>query len=135
MTFLYHAHSGLRYLVLLAALAAVIALAHALARGRGVRAARLLPALFTGLLDLQILLGIGLVIGGVFPDAAVGHLVMMVLALVVAHGASILGRRASTERRELITRLAGIALALALIIGGIAALGRGVLSSGPMIMG
>jgi len=73
MSFLYHAHSGLRYLVLLAALAAMIALASALARGRGARAARILPAIFTGLLDLQILLGIGLVIGGVFPDAAVGH--------------------------------------------------------------
>ena len=73
-------------------------------------------------------------IGGVFPDAAVGHLVMMVLALAVAHGASILGRRASSEKRELITRLIGIALALALIAGGIAALGRGVLSSGPMSM-
>ena len=134
MSFLYHAHSGLRYLVLLAALTAVIALAYALASGRGARAARILPAAFTGLLDLQVLLGIGLVIGGVFPDAAVGHLVMMVLALAAAHGASILGRRASSEKRELITRLIGIALALALIAGGIAALGRGVLSSGPMSM-
>lgn len=132
MTSLYQAHSGLRYLVLLAAVVALFALAYALASGRGVRAARILPAAFTGLLDLQILLGIGLVIGGVFPDAAVGHLVMMVLAAVVAHGASVLGKRASTVQREQVVRLAGIVVALALIIGGIMALGRSVLGSAPM---
>jgi heme A synthase len=88
MTFLYQAHSGLRYLVLLAALGAVVSLAYALAMGRVDRSARVLPVAFTALLDLQVLLGIGLVIGGVFPDAAVGHLAMMVLALVAAHGSS-----------------------------------------------
>jgi hypothetical protein len=134
MTFLYHAHSGLRYLVLLAALVAIVALAYALASGRGARAARILPAVFIGLLDLQILLGIGLVLGGVFPDAAVGHLVMMVLAAVVAHVASVLGKRASTAQREQVMRLAGIVIALALIIGGIMALGRSVLGSAPMSM-
>ena len=89
MNFLYHAHSGLRYLVLLAALVAIVALAYALATGRASRATRVLPAIFTGLLDLQVLLGIALVIGGLMPDIVVGHLVMMVIALIVAHGASI----------------------------------------------
>jgi hypothetical membrane protein len=135
MTFLYHAHSGLRYLVLLAALVALLALAYALASGRGARAARILPGVFTGLLDLQILLGIGLVLVGVFPDAAVGHLVMMVLAAVVAHGASVLAKRASTVKREQVERLAGIVIALALIIGGILALGRSVLGSAAMTTG
>jgi hypothetical protein len=135
MTALYHAHSGLRYLVLLAAVVAILALAYALASGRGARAARILPAVFTGLLDLQILLGIGLVMGGVFPDAAVGHLVMMVLAALVAHGASLLGKRASSVRREQVVRLAGIVIALALIIGGIMALGRSVLGSAAMSAG
>jgi hypothetical protein len=132
MTILYHAHSGLRYLVLLAAVVALLALAYALASGRGARAARILPAVFTGLLDAQILLGIGLVLGGVFPDAAVGHLVMMVLAAIVAHGASVLGKRASTVQREHVVRLSGIVIALALIIGGIMALGRSVLGSAAM---
>ncbi len=135
MTFLYHAHSGLRYLVLLAAVAAIVALAYALASGRGARAARVLPAVFTGLLDLQILLGIGLVMGGLFPDAVVGHLVMMIVAAVVAHGASVLAKRASTVQREQVTRLVGIVVALALIIGGIMALGRSVLGSAPMSAG
>jgi heme A synthase len=135
MSFLYHAHSGLRYLVLLAALGAVVSLAYALAMGRKDRSARVLPIMFTALLDLQVLLGIGLVMSGVLPDAAVGHLVMMVLALAAAHGASVLAKRASTERREMIIRLVGIALALLLIAGGIMALGRSVLGSAPMSVG
>jgi len=132
MSFLYHAHSGLRYLVLLAALVALIALAYALATGRTSRATRILPAIFTGLLDLQVLLGIGLVMGGLFPDAVVGHLVMMVLALIVAHGASILAGRAGAERRAVVIRLAGVVLALLLIAGGIMAIGRSVFGSMPM---
>ena len=135
MSILYHAHSGLRYLVLLAALAAVIALAYAFATARAVRAAQLLSTSFTGLLDLQILLGLGLVIGGIFPDAVVGHLVMMVFAAVVTHASSIVGQRASSERRELGIRLAGIALALALIVGGILAIGRSVLGTAPLTSG
>ena len=135
MNALYHAHSGLRYLVLLAAIAALVALAYGLATGRALRPARVLPAAFTGLLDLQILLGIGLVLGGLFPDAAVGHLVMMVLAAVAAHGSSILALRSFDERRALAIRLGGVALALVLIVVGVLALGRSVLGSAPPTVG
>ena len=135
MNFLYQAHSGLRYLVLLAAVVAIVALAYALATGRSVRAAQRLATAFTALLDLQIVIGIALVFGGLFPDAAVGHLVMMVLALVATHGASVMGKRASSERREMTIRLVGIVLALLLIAGGIMALGRSVLGSAPMNVG
>ena len=135
MNILYHAHSGLRYLVLLAALAAIVALAYALATGRPARAAQLLATSFTGLLDLQVLLGIALVIGGIFPDAVVGHLVMMVFAAVVTHASSIVGKRSSSERRELGIRLAGIVVALALIVGGVLAIGRSVLGTAPLTGG
>ena len=135
MNALYHAHSGLRYLVLLAAVAALAALGYGLATGRGLRVARVLPVAFTGLLDLQILLGIGLVLAGLFPDAAVGHLVMMVLAAVAAHASSILAQRSTDDRRALVLRLAGVALALVLIAGGVLALGRSVLGSAPPTAG
>ena len=135
MDILFHAHSGLRYLVLLAALAAMVALVYALATARAVRASQLLAASFTGLLDLQVLLGLGLVIGGIFPDAVVGHLVMMVFAAVITHASSIVGQRASSERRELGIRLAGIVAALALIVGGIMAIGRSVLGTAPLTTG
>jgi len=131
MNALFHAHSGLRYLVLLAAFAALVALAYDLGTRRYSRAARVLPTVFTGLLDLQILLGAALVMGGRFPDAVVGHLVLMLLAAVVAHGSSIVARRAADDRRELVIRLAGVALALALIMAGIMAIGRGVFGTAP----
>ena len=132
MNILYHAHSGLRYLVLLAALAAIVGLAYALASGRAIRAAQIIASSFAGLLDLQILLGIAHVIGGIFPDAVVGHLVIMILAAVSTHAGSVIGRRASSVRRELGIRLASIALAVALIAGGIMAIGRGVFQSAPV---
>lgn len=129
---LYHAHSGLRYLVLLAAVAAIVGLAHGVFTGRAARAASLLASTFAGLLDLQILLGVGLVIGGIFPDAVVGHLIVMVFAAVVTHASSIIGQRSNSERRELAIRLGGIVVALVLIAGGILAIGRGVLGSAPL---
>jgi heme A synthase len=135
MNALFHAHSGLRYLVLLAALGALLALAHALASRRTTRPARVLPAVFTGLLDLQITLGIALVMGGLMPDAVVGHLALMLLAATVAHGSAIMAKRAHDDRRELVVRLAGVALTLALIVGGILAIGRGVLGSAPPTVG
>jgi heme A synthase len=129
MNILFSAHSGLRYLVLLAALAALIALAYSVATGRSVRQARILANSFAGLLDLQILLGIGLVMGGIFTDAVTGHLMLMVLAAVVTHAAFIVGQQASSDRRELGIRLGGIVLALVLIVAGIMAIGQSILGS------
>lgn len=131
MNALFRAHSGLRYLVLLAALGALVALAHALATRRTTRVARVLPAMFAGLLDLQVTLGIVLVMGGLMPDAVVGHLALMLLAVTVAHGSSIMAKRAHDERREIVIRLAGVGLTLVLIIAGILAIGRSVLGSAP----
>jgi heme A synthase len=129
MNFLFSAHSGLRYLVLLVALAAVVALVYSVATGRSVRPARILANSFAGLLDLQILLGIGLVMGGIFTDAVTGHLMLMVLAAVVTHAAFIVGQQASSDRRELGIRLGGIVLALVLIVAGIMAIGQSILGS------
>ena len=132
MNALYHAHSGLRYLVLLAALAAITVLAVGLARRRASRLTRVLPSIFSGLLDLQLVLGAGLVMGGIFPAAAIGHLVMMVLAAAVTHASSITGRRARDDQREMAIRLAGVAVASILVVGGIMAIGRSVFGSLPL---
>jgi hypothetical protein len=71
------------------------------------------------------------VLGGLFPDAVAGHLVLMVLAAAAAHGSSILARRSPDDRRALVLRLAGVALSLALIVTGILAIGRSVFGSAP----
>jgi hypothetical protein len=134
-TMLFHAHSGLRYLVLLAALAAIAACAYALATDRPVRAARGLTAAYAGLLDLQILLGIALIVSGIFYGALMGHLVMMVLAAVAAHAASVLARRQAVARVGEKFRLVGLVASLVCIVGGIMAIGRSVFGSGAPTVG
>lgn len=126
MEFLFHAHSGLRYLVLLTGVVAVLYYAyHWLGRPQE-RASRVLLAVFTGLLDLQVLLGIALVVGGTFYPALMGHLTMMLLAVVAAHLFSVLSRRSEEVRRANGLAVAGVLLSLVLVVGGILAIGRAV---------
>lgn len=135
MNMLYQAHSGLRYLVLLAGVLALLVCVYGIATGKPVRAAQVLTAAFTGLLDLQILLGVGLVIGGIYYGALIGHLVMMALAAVVAHVASVMARRTEDARRALTLRLVGVGLALVFIVGGILAIGRSVVGTAAPTLG
>lgn len=129
MTALYHAHSSVRYLVLLVALVAIgFALHGYFTRRAPGKGDRISMGVFTGLLDLQILLGIGLIAMGIFYGALMGHLMMMILAAVAAHAASAMARRA-TDRRAHAIRLVGVALALVLIVGGIMAIGRSPLQT------
>jgi hypothetical protein len=136
MNFLYQAHSGLRYLVLLAGLAALVTLAISMTTNRPSGAAKGITAAFTGLLDLQVLLGIALVIAGIFYGALMGHLVMMVLAVLAAHGSGLLAKRTPDPRKATQMRLMGVVAALLLIVFGIMAIGRSVFgSAAPTVIG
>jgi heme A synthase len=128
---LFYAHSGLRYLILLVGLALAVNCALALRSQRASNSTdRILTGAFTGLLDLQLLLGIALVVSGILYPALVGHIAMMVLAVVVAHATSVMARRASEPRRAHALRLAGALGALVLILGGISAIGRAIFGTG-----
>ena len=131
MNMLFQAHSGLRYLVLLLAALVLLAAVYGLATGKSVPALRGLMAAFTGVLDVQILLGLGLVIGGIWYGALIGHLVMMSVAAVVAHVASVKARRATDDRRANTIRLVGVVVALVCIVGGIMSIGRGIVGTSP----
>lgn len=127
---LYHAHSGIRYLVLAAALAALVLVARGLSgRAPYSGAARAAVGAFVGLLHLQLLLGILLVVSGIWYPALMGHLVMMVLAVAAAQLLSGWARRAPDPARAYRLALAGVAVALLLIVAGIAAIGRHPLQS------
>ena len=127
-TILFHAHSGLRYLVLLAGLAAFLYTLVAAVRSRPWdRAGQVLMSVFVGTLDLQLLLGLLLVFLWPFYPALWGHLTMMVLAAVSAHAASMVNRRRPIERRSHLTAALGSAGALILIVGGITAIQRSIL--------
>jgi heme A synthase len=122
---IFHAHSGLRYLVLLAGVVALIVLALGVfGRKPYERPSRISMAVFTGVMDLQVLLGIAMVVLGCFYSALIGHLMMMVLAAAAAHGCAVYARKQADGKRAHTIALVGVVLALALIVGGITAIGR-----------
>jgi class 3 adenylate cyclase len=125
MAELFALHSWVRYGVLLAAVVALVVAAAGLA-GRGdERAGRISMAVFAGVLDLQVLLGIVLLVLWPFYPMLIGHIVMMVLAAVAAHAGASLARR--RPGRAPAIRLATAALVLILVVGGIMAIQRPIL--------
>jgi vacuolar-type H+-ATPase subunit I/STV1 len=127
MNILFQAHSGLRYLVLLVGVVALAYFVSGLATKRPVdKGVRILGAAFTGLLDLQILLGLAMVAMGRFYPQLIGHIVMMLLAATVTHVLLVVNRKRPTPGYVL--PLVAVAVALALLSGGIMAIGRGVLT-------
>jgi hypothetical protein len=125
--FLFAAHSGFRYIVLTVGLGAAAAAAAALVAGPMSRPAHLsfrLFRVFVVLVDIQVVLGVAVVLTRPFLPIYIGHLVMMVLALAGAHGLAVWLKRKPVEKREPGPILVGVAIALALISGGIMAIGR-----------
>jgi len=129
MAMLFYAHSGLRYLVLLAAAAALAYFLAGWIRGTDFdKPARILTAVYVGLLDLQVPLGILLWLMIPSYGALYGHMVMMLAAATTGHVASVINRR--RERPCWGIAFGGVALSLLLVIGGIMAIGRPILGSG-----
>lgn len=122
---LFHAHSGLRYVVLLAGLLSLAFSLTAAIRGDEWNGAgRVLLSIFVAVLDLQALMGLILIFVRAFYTALWGHLGMMIVAAVVAHVALALNKRRPPERQTHWLAVAGAGLALILIVGGIMAIGR-----------
>jgi hypothetical protein len=125
---LFHAHSGLRYLVLLAGAASFLySIVAAVTARPWDRGGRVLLTAFIGLLDLQVLLGLILVFVWPFYPALWGHIVLMVLAAIAAHFTSIMIRKRPPEGNHHLTAALGVVGALILLVGGISAIGRSVL--------
>ncbi len=127
MEFVLGLHSGVRYLVLLAAL---LAIGTALLAGRPGRPAGRthdrMFMIFVGLLDLQVVIGLVLLVLRGFYPQLLGHIFTMLLAVGAAHGFGLAARRRERERMQPAggLRVAGVALTLVLVIGGILAIGR-----------
>lgn len=122
---LFHAHSGLRYLVLLAGLLALAFSLTAALRGQPWnRPGRILLSAFVGLMDLQVLMGLILVFVRVFYPALWGHLTLMILAAAAGHVAAAMNRRRPPERQSHWVAVIGAGLGLVLIVGGIMSIGR-----------
>ncbi|NJD10088.1 MAG: hypothetical protein FIB01_06430 [Gemmatimonadetes bacterium] len=125
---LFPAHSGLRYAVLLAGIIALIILRWGGYRKQPFgRADRIAGVVFTALLDLQVLLGIATVLTRPWQPALIGHITLMVAALLSAHGLGVAARRAPTDTRRYNLALLAVLVPLLLIVAGIMAIGRRLL--------
>jgi hypothetical protein len=127
----FYAHSGLRYLVLLAGVLAIGYFAFGLATKRPFdKGGRILGASFAGLLHTQVLLGLLVLVTRFYYPALIGHIVLMVLAAVAAQATMSVNRR--RPRPSFALPLVGVGLAFLFIIGGIMAIGRGVFTTTAM---
>lgn len=132
LSLLRFSHSWVRWLVLIAAIAAVVYLILALVQRRAWgKPGTTLMAVFSGLVGLQWVIGlVFLVVLGSMTDFGVRHywehLVTMTLALVVAHGHYMLRRRPMDDTRRHAVYSGLIVLTFAFIIGGIVVLPDGL---------
>ncbi len=128
MDILFHAHSGVRYLVLLIGLVVAFHAAIRMFRGRPFdQTARRFAVAFAVVMDIQLVMGLVLLFLWPFYPELIGHITMMVLAVAVAHLAPALNRRRPPERKSLGLQLFGTVAALVLVIGGILAIQRPIL--------
>jgi heme A synthase len=121
MRAIYYAHSGLRYLVLLVGVlaAAYFAYGHFTKQPAG-KGVRVLGSMFAGLLDLQILLGVVLVVSGLYYPALIGHIVLMLAAAGLVHALLVVNRKRPTP--GFLLPLVAVGGGLLLILGGILAI-------------
>jgi hypothetical protein len=122
---LLQTHSGFRYLVLLAALVLIGYSVYGLVTKRDYDGrVRVLSAVFTGLLDVTVLLGAINLFTGVFYPQLGGHIVMMLLAAVLAHVVHGVMKRRPPESQTYTPHIVGTLIILGLIVAGTLAIGR-----------
>jgi hypothetical protein len=121
----FYAHSGVRYLVLLAGLLAFAYALFGTVTGRPYdRTMFRLATTFTAVTHFQVVLGLALLLSRPFSGALVGHIVSMVFAAVVATVVPAVMRRREPEARTYLPHVVAILVALALMVMGIMAIGR-----------
>ncbi len=122
---LFSAHSGLRYLVLVAGVLVLGYAAYGQATKREYdKTMRILAAVFTGAIDLTALFGVAHLMSGVFYPQLSGHIASMVLAVVVAHVVPAVMKRRPIAERTFMPHIIGTLIVLALVATGIMAIGR-----------
>jgi len=122
--FVLNAHSGLRYLILLAGVLTVLYATYGVVAGRAYdKTIRILASAFAGTIHLQILLGLALLLSGAgFQPVLIGHISMMVFAAAAAQIPVSVMRRRPEEMKSILPHGIGALVALALIAGGILAI-------------
>ena len=121
----FYAHSGVRYLALLLAVGVIVYALYGAATKRPYdKPMRILASAFAGTMHLQILLGIALGLTGRFAPQVMGHVMMMLFAAAAAQIPVSVMRRRAPEERSFLPHAVWSAVALGLMFGGVAAIGR-----------
>jgi hypothetical protein len=81
---------------------------------------------FVGAVDVQVLIGLLLMMQIPFYGALMGHIAMMFAAVFAAHGFSVAAKKKDNGG---MLRVVGILVTLGLIVGGIMAIGRPIFGS------
>ena len=123
---LLEAHSGLRYLVLLAGIAVILYATYGAATKRPYdKQMRILSAAFTGILDLTVLVGFANLFFGIgFYPMLGGHIVMMLLAAILAHVVHGVMKRRPEEEKSFMPHAIGTLIVLGCVVAGILAINR-----------
>ena len=122
-SFLLNAHSGLRYLILLGGVLTLLYATYGAVSGRPYdKTIRILASSFVGTLYLQILLGLALLLSGLFQPSLIGHIFMMLFAAAAVQVPVSVMRRRPEETRSFLPHAVSVLVALALIAGGILAI-------------
>ena len=113
-------HSLVRYLILLAALVGVVKVLLSLVqKAKSDQLDRTVASAFLGLYDLQVLLGLLLILLG--TAVPILHPIIMVVGLLLAHGLQTMVKRAEGTT-EMLYRLALYVVPLIVILVGLSAL-------------
>ncbi len=126
---LLYTHSGFRWLIVIAAIAALAIFGYGwLAKKTFPKLGRILPAAYSGLLDMQVLIGLIFMVwtgftGAGFPLYRIEHMIVLIFAAVVAHLPS---RWMKAEKENLYLNIfLAILASLVLIYVGVALLPDG----------
>lgn len=124
--FLLHLHSGLRYLLYLAALAVIAYGLWGWLRKRPVdKKLRMMMFALVGLIDLQILVGLALAMSRRYTlNALVAHVFLAIGAAAAAHVVNAVMRRRPQEEKTHAPYVVGAAIVLVILAGTVLVLGR-----------
>ena len=124
MAFVLTLHSIVRWLVVLVAVVAVVRYALVMAgKAQSSGMDRGLMAGYTGLLDLNVLLGLILIIGLGFTPQRIEHAVTNIIAVVVAHFLAQRAKKVEDAKLKARTNLLGVVISILIIVVGVALIG------------
>lgn len=127
---LLYAHSGFRYLVILLGLAVIgYALRGVITKAPFDNRMRVLGGVFAMTMDVTVLLGLALLFGRPFAPYLIGHIVTMIFAAGAGHVVPSVMKRRPMEERTYMPYVVGTAVALGLVVAGLAAMGAPIFGS------